>query len=79
MLGQHLGTSTQASQADTVKPVGLLQTTRLQGPKPGHKGHWDLVLILLDAIDGRAPFLLRSIAILIVFFHQLGPTGPSWS
>ena len=53
-LGQHLGTATQPCQADTVKPVG--HHFRL----PGHKAHRYLVMIPLEAIRGRDPFLLRA-------------------
>ena len=53
-LGQHLGSATQPCQTDTVKPVG--RHFRL----PGHKAHRDLVMIPLEVISGRDPFLLRA-------------------
>ena len=53
-LGQHLGTATQPCHADTVKPVG--RHFRL----PGHRAHRDLVMIPIEAISGKDPFLLRA-------------------
>ena len=53
-LGQHLGKATQACHADTVTPVG--HHFRL----PGYRAHRDLVMIPLEALRGKDPFLLRA-------------------
>ena len=53
-LGQHVGTATQPCQADTVKPVG--RHFRL----PGHQAHCDLVMLPIEIVSARDPFLLRS-------------------
>ena len=53
-LGGHLGTATQNCHTDTVKPVG--RHFRL----PGHDPHRDLVMIPIEIVSARDPFLLRA-------------------
>ena len=53
-VGGHLGTATRNSQADTVKPVG--RHFRL----PGHDPHRDLVMLPIEIVSSRDPFLLRA-------------------
>ena len=53
-LGGHLGTATQNCHKDTVKPVG--RHFRL----PGHDPHRDLVMIPIEIVSARDPFLLRA-------------------
>ena len=53
-LGQHLGSATQACQVDTVKPVG--RHFRL----PGHQAHSDLVMLPIEVVSSKDPFLLRA-------------------
>ena len=53
-LGGHLGTATQTCQENTVKPVG--RHFRL----PGHDPHRDLVMLPIEIVSPRDPFLLRS-------------------
>ena len=53
-LGQHLGSATQPCQVDTVKPVG--RHFRL----PGHEAHSDLVMLPIELVSARDPFLLRA-------------------
>ena len=52
--GGHLGTATQACHTDTVKSVG--RHFRL----PGHDPHRDLVMIPIEIVSARDPFLLRA-------------------
>ena len=51
--GGHMGTAIQNSQADTVKTVG--RHFRL----PGHEAHRDLVMLPIEIVSPRDPFLLR--------------------
>ena len=53
-LGQHLGSATQPCQVDTVKPVG--RHFRL----PGHRANGDLVMLPIELVSARDPFLLRA-------------------
>ena len=53
-LGGHLGTATQTCQENTVKPVG--RHFRL----PGHDPHRDLLMLPIEIVSARDPFLLRS-------------------
>ena len=53
-LGGHLGTAMQNCHTDTVKPVG--RHFRL----PGHDPHRDLVMIPIEIVSARDPFLLRA-------------------
>ena len=53
-VGGHLGTATQNSQADTLKTVG--RHFRL----PGHEAHRDLVMLPIEIVSPRDPFLLRA-------------------
>ena len=53
-LGQHLGSATQACQGDTVKPVG--RHFRL----PGHQANRDLVMLPIEVVSAKDPFLLRA-------------------
>ena len=53
-LAEHLGSALQPCQVDTVKPVG--RHFRL----PGHSANRDLVMIPIELISARDPFLLRS-------------------
>ena len=53
-LGQHLESATQPCQVDTVKPVG--RHFRL----PGHKPIRDLVMLPIEIISAKDPFLLRA-------------------
>ena len=48
-----MGTAIQNSQADTVKTVG--RHFRL----PGHEAHRDLVMLPIEIVSPRDPFLLR--------------------
>ena len=50
----HLGSATQPCQADTVKPVG--RHFRL----PGHEPHSDLVMIPIEKIGDKEPFLRKA-------------------
>ena len=50
----HLGTATQNSQADTLKTVG--RHFRL----PGHEAHRDLVMLPIEIVSPKDPFLLRA-------------------
>ena len=52
--GGHMGTAIQNSQADTVKTVG--RHFRL----PGHEAHRDLVMLPIEIVSPRDPFLLRA-------------------
>ena len=53
-LGGHLGTATQTCQENTVKPVG--RHFRL----PGHDPHRDLIMLPIEIVSPRDPFLLRA-------------------
>ena len=53
-LAGHLGTAIHNSQADTVKSVG--RHFRL----PGHEAHRDLVMLPIELVSARDPFLLRA-------------------
>ena len=53
-LGQHVETATQPCQVDTVKLVG--RHFRL----PGHRAHSDLVMLPIELVSARDPFLLRA-------------------
>ena len=53
-VGGHLGTATQNSQADTLKTVG--RHFRL----PGHEAHRDLVMLPIEIVSPKDPFLLRA-------------------
>ena len=50
----HLGTAIHNSQADTIKTVG--RHYRL----PGHEPHRDLVMLPIEIVSARDPFLLRA-------------------
>ena len=52
-LAGHLGTASQPSQIDKVKTVG--RCFRL----PGHQPHHDLVMLPIEVVSARDPFLLR--------------------
>ena len=53
-MAGHLGTAIHNSQADTVKSVG--RHFRL----PGHEAHRDLVMLPIELVSARDPFLLRA-------------------
>ena len=53
-LAQHLGSATQPGQVDTVKPVGR------HFHLSGHKAHGDLVMLPIELVSARDPFLLRA-------------------
>ena len=53
-LAGHLGTASQPSQVETVKPVG--RHFRL----PGHQPHCDMVMLPIEVVSARVPFLLRA-------------------
>ena len=53
-LAQHVGSATQDCQVDTVKPVG--RHFRL----PGHKAYRDLVMLPIEVVSSRDPFLLKA-------------------
>ena len=52
--GQHLRWATQPCQVDTVKPVG--RHFRL----PGHQANRDLVMLPIEVVSAKDPFLLRA-------------------
>ena len=53
-LAQHVGLATQDCQVNTVKPVG--RHFRL----PGHKAYRDLVMLPIEVVSSRDPFLLKA-------------------
>ena len=53
-FAQHLGTATQPCHEDTVKPVG--RHFRL----PGHEPHRDMVMLPIEKISDRSPFLRKA-------------------
>ena len=50
----HLGSTTQPCQEDTTKPVG--RHFRL----PGHEPHRDMVMLPIEKISDRSPFLRKA-------------------
>ena len=50
----HFGSATQPCQVDTVKPVG--RHLRL----PGHDPHGDLVMLPIEKISDKEPFLRKA-------------------
>ena len=52
-LGQHLGSATNPSQVETIKPVG--RHFRL----PGHEAHSDMMMLPIELVRGDI-FLLRA-------------------
>ena len=53
-FSKHLGSSMQPCQEDTVKPVG--RHFRL----PGHDPHSDLVMLPIEKISDKEPFLRKA-------------------
>ena len=53
-LARHVGSAVQPCQVDTVKPVG--RHFRL----PGHRAHCDMVMLPIELISAKDPFLLKA-------------------
>ena len=53
-LAKHLGSATQPGQVDTMKPVGRHFCL------PGHRAHGDMVMLPIELVSARDPFLLRA-------------------